>query len=230
METQLSIIIPVLNDAAALHRLLPYLLEHGDAMEIWVIEAPLSEESSATICDQYNVNYSIAPSCGRAVQMNYGARLARANTLLFVHADVLPPPTFAKRIQEKISTGFAFGYFAYTFSPTNKLLDFNASFTGKDGLYSGGGDQCHFMTKAAFDRLGGYDESYVIMEDFALVKKAKQSKLPLSIVQDRALVSSRKYQNNSYVRVNLTNLLVLIAFHLGAKPQLLKKIYRKAIH
>jgi len=231
MDNTLSIIIPVMNDHDALSTLLPYLRKHSKKAEIWVIEAPDAQQSCQKLCEKFDVNFQFAPSSGRAIQMNYGASLATKDILLFNHADVLPPASFVNRIIEVLNSGYLMGFFAYEFSPSNKLLAFNASFTGKkNGMFTGGGDQCHFFTRESFDRLGGYDEAYVIMEDFALIKKAKKSKIPLSIVQDRAIVSSRKYLKNSYVRVNVINFIVFMAFHLGVKPQYLKSLYKKALN
>jgi len=81
------------------------------------------------------------------------------------------------------------------------------------------------MTKSTYDSLGGYDETYVIMEDFALMRKMKKSNIPLTIVQERATVSSRKYVENSYLWVNLVNFVVFMAFLLGVSPKTLKKMY-----
>ena len=157
--------------------------------------------------------------------MNEGARIASGKVYMFLHADVYPPNSFEKDIMNEISKGFKAGFFAYEFDPTNLWLSINAKFTRKAGLFAGGGDQCQFMTADVYNNFGGYDESFVIMEDFALIRKMKRKSIDLTIIQEPALVSSRKYKKNSYLWVNLVNFVVFMAFLLGVSPFTLKKMY-----
>ena len=221
----LSIVIPVLNDAKGLEKLIPFVKKHAVGQEIIVVDAAASTDNAAAVAEKYNVAFLKSANCGRAIQMNKGAKIASGNVLMFLHADVMPPPNFVRNIAEAIDSGTLVGFFAYKFDPSTKWLNINAKYTAKDGLFAGGGDQCQFMTKDVFKDLGGYDESYVIMEDFALIRKIKKKGIPLAIVQDRATVSSRKYSKNSYLWVNIVNLVVFSAFLLGVSPKTLKKMY-----
>ena len=169
--------------------------------------------------------YQKVQVAGRAKQMNTGAALSNSSVLMFLHADVLPPASFEQQILEHIEKGFKAGFFAYEFDPTTKWLSINAKYTRKKGLFAGGGDQCQFMTREVFDQLGGYDESYVIMEDFEMIRNIRKANIPFIIIQDPAIVSSRKYSKNSYLRVNLVNFVVFMAFLLGVSPRTLKKMY-----
>ena len=223
--TFLSIIIPVLNDAIGLANLLPFIKKHAAGQEIIVVDAAASIDNAAEVAEKHNVAFVKSVNCGRAIQMNQGAKIASGNVLMFLHADVLPPPNFVENISEAIDNGSRAGFFAYKFEPSTRWLDINARYTAKDGLFAGGGDQCQFMTKDVFEDLGAYDERYVIMEDFALIRKIKKKDIPLSIIQDRATVSSRKYSKNSYLWVNIVNLVVFLAFLLGVSPKTLKKMY-----
>ncbi len=221
----LSIIIPVLNEEKRLKELIPYLITHAPHEEIIVVDCPHSNDNTKSLLSQFSFTYLPSKKAGRAGQMNTGALHAKGNVYMFLHADVLPPPNFVKAIKEQHNAGYNAGFFAYNFDPSNRWLEFNSKYTGSDGLFAGGGDQCQFMTKQVFNEFGGYDERYVIMEDFALVRKMKKQKLPLTIIQERALVSSRKYETNSYLKVNLVNLVVFSAFLLGVSPSTLKKMY-----
>ena len=128
-----------------------------------------------------------------------------------------------------ISHGFHFGFFAYRFEPTSFMLDLNASFTGKKGIFSGGGDQIQYMTKSLYDALNGYDENFCIMEDFDFFRRVRKNKIPFDIIQNMATVSSRKYANNSWLRVNFANLVVFILFLCYVKPVFIKSVYYKIL-
>lgn len=166
---------------------------------------------------------------GRAAQMNLGAKMATGDILVFLHADVKPPVSFAEDIRDSILKGNEFGFFAYQFVPSSFMLDINAGFTGHKGVFAGGGDQIHYMTSALFIAMGGYDEKYTIMEDFDFMRRLKKLNKPYDIIQQKATVSSRKYLQNSWLRVNTANLMAFILFLLQTKPDLIKKWYYKIL-
>ncbi|MFZ1704532.1 MAG: hypothetical protein WAT79_09290, partial [Saprospiraceae bacterium] len=117
-------------------------------------------------------------------------------------------------ILQKNAQGFKFGFFSYQFSPDNFWLRINAQFTKNDGWFAGGGDQIHFIDRETFLAIGGYDEQFVIMEDFSFFRKIKKQKIAYCLINLPAKVSSRKYENNSYLKVNFTNLVAFILFSL----------------
>ncbi len=221
----ISIIIPILNEEKRLEKLLPYLLKHTKNSEIIVVSCDATTDRSEAVCNSFSIPYYSISCASRALQMNHGAKIAQGNIFMFLHADVIPPSTFEKDIIEQIEDGYRAGFFAYDFNPSNKWLAINAKFTRKDGLFAGGGDQCQFFTRELFQNHNGYDANYVIMEDFALIRKLKRASIPLAIIQNPAIVSSRKYHKNSYLKVNLVNFMVFLAFLLGVSPSTLKKMY-----
>ena len=161
--------------------------------------------------------------------MNFGAKTATGDILVFLHADVKPPATFVDDIRNSILNGYEFGFFAYQFAPSFFMLDINAVFTNRKGLFAGGGDQIHYMTRSLFNCMGGYDEKYTIMEDFDFMRRFKKLRKPFDIIQQKATVSSRKYINNSWLRVNFANLIAFILFSFNTKPDLIKKWYYKIL-
>lgn len=228
-SSDISIVIPALNEEKNLSGLLPFLKEAEGIREILVVDSPDSSDNTKNLCEKYGVKYLQVQKSGRAHQMNHGSQNSNANIVLFVHADVRPPDNFGEYIIETVESGNQAGFFSYKFSPSNLWLNINSKFTKKDGWFAGGGDQCQFYKKSTFEKLGGYDESCVIMEDFDLIRKVKRNKIPYTIIDKQAIVSSRKYKENSYLWVNLVNLIVFTAFHLGVSPIKLKKIYARAL-
>ena len=121
-----------------------------------------------------------------------------------------------------------FGMFAYQFEPDNLLLKINSYFTRFDGMFTGGGDQGFFIPKKIFQDLGGFDEKLSMMEDFDLFERAKQ-KYSYSILPQKMTVSSRKYQKNSYLKVQLANLYTYLSYKWGVDVDILARRYKKWI-
>ncbi|MDC6352266.1 glycosyltransferase [Zeaxanthinibacter sp. PT1] len=224
----ISIIIPAHNENANLDELLPYL-EHLNApsglMEVIVA---LSATSAPYPRETHLKGHFKIIRCagnGRALQMNEGAENAEGEVLAFLHADVRPPLEFLHNIKEALDNEYDAGFFSYRFNSENKLLKVNASFTGKDGFFTGGGDQCLFIRKERFKELGRFDPEQVLMEDFEFFKRMKQRGVAYTIIKNDLLVSARKYEQNSYLKINLTNLILVVLFRLGTPARRLKGIH-----
>ena len=74
----------------------------------------------------------------------------------------------------------------------------------------------------------GFDEEYVVMEDFELIKRLWK-KYRFGIIPKSVLVSARKYKENSYWQVNIANLKIYRMFMNGLHPQILKEKYFQLI-
>ena len=223
----ISVVIPVHNERENLSRLIPHLLRIGsDApVELLPVLSGATRDGSAKVLRGLGVEPLRCEAVSRASQMNTGARHARGTTLVFLHADVWPPEEFFRDITRTLSGGFQAGFFSYRFDKPTPMLRINGYFTRKDGLFTGGGDQCLFITKETFEALGGFDPEQVLMEDFEFFRRMKRARTPYRIVPNDMVVSARKYERNSYLRVNLSNLFLLILFRCGCKPETLKRLY-----
>ncbi len=198
-----------------------------DDVQMLIADSP---KSTNTRVDDPIATYHRCLVPGRASQMNEGVMLANnADILCFLHADVRPPLDFVPKIKAAINSGNGFGFFAYDFDPSNFWLRINARFTGHKGIFAGGGDQIHFMTRETFDLLGGYNPKYSIMEDFDLVRRVKSRGVPYAVSQSRAIVSSRKYDQNSWLKVNLYNLMAFLLFHIGIDSSKIKSAYNRGL-
>lgn len=216
----LSVIIPALNEKENLEILIPYLSGLADADEIIIVEAAGTVDFYLPQHRKVRVIRSSWNS--RAFQMNEGAAHSAGNILVFLHADVTPHPRSFTTVKQQVDRGFLFGFFSYDFVPAGFLLNINAAYTRKDGIFAGGGDQIHFVERSIFENAGGYDIEYVIMEDFAFTRKVKKSKIPYTIINLPAKVSSRKYQKNCYVKVNFVNLVAMTMFYCNISSTLIR--------
>ena len=120
------------------------------------------------------------------------------------------------------------GCYRYKFDRPDFLLKINAYFNRYPWLWCQGGDKTFFIKKTIFNQLGGYDEHYVIMEEYDFLRRA-MSRYRLHTFPEYAIVSARKYEQNSWLRVQLANMLVFNLFRLGVAPVRLKKLYGRMI-
>ncbi|MDP5230261.1 MAG: glycosyltransferase [Cellulophaga sp.] len=226
-----SIIIPSHNEEKNLTYLLPYLeqITKTKQVEIIVVLSAGNKDHSNQIPFLEKTIFLKCPKNGRADQMNYGVSTSKGNKLVFLHADVKPPVDFIDNIQDTLNSDFDAGFFSYKFDKESFLLNINASFTAKDGFFTGGGDQCLFINKDVFFALGKFDEQQVIMEDFEFFQRMKKNNIPYKIIKNDLVVSARKYESNSYLKVNVCNLLLVLLFKSGYPSKKLKGLHYKLL-
>ena len=226
---KLSIVIPTLNEAANIRHLI-HQLKFGGAgrqFEIIVVDGG-SSDATVSIINRENVQLLLCPQQGRAIQMNLAAESADGDVLYFVHGDTIPPLSYYADIENSIKMGFDMGCFRFRFDNTNPLLKINAFFTRFNRSWVRGGDQSLFIKRSVFEELGKFKEEFVIMEDFDLLRRAK-GRYSFQILPSEITVSARKYENNSYLRVQFANLVVFNMFRMGYAPQKLLNTYRRLI-
>ena len=227
---QLSVIIPALNEADNLRLLIPYLRSHGGtALSEIIVADGGSTDDTVEIAQAAGAVVLQSPVRSRACQMNLGARHARAEILYFVHADATPPVTFVKDIKKHcVEEGIPIGCYRFQFRSNRLLLRLNSYMTRFDRMMCRGGDQTLYITRALFEELGGYKKDHVVMEDYDLLIRARKAHR-FVIMDGDVLVSARKYDCNSYLRVNLANWVVFTLYGWGVHPRKLDPLYKKLI-
>ncbi len=227
---KLSVIIPTLEEADNISQLLPILKQGllGLPHEILVIDAG-SRDRTLEKAQEFGADIvRVSPMRGRAAQMNYGASIASGDVLYFVHADTRPPITFWQDIEDSLAHGYDAGCYRSSYDTNIWLMKFNAWLTRFNLLFLRGGDQSLFIRKAVFDRLEGYREDYHIMEDFEFLRRLRQA-VPFRIVPKNILISARKYDQNSYLRVNYANITVVSKYRRGASQEDLVSTYKRLL-
>lgn len=226
----LSIIIPTYNEAGNIGKLVKYLKQNSDAAvtDIIVSDAGSSDHTIAA-AKETGAAVALSPGKGRSAQMNYGVSLAKGNVFYFVHADTFPPPSFVKDIQEAVAAGYDLGRYRTKFNSTKTILKLNAWLTRFDFFICMGGDQTLFIKKDLFEQHGGFREDMKMMEEYefcARVRKAAKYK----IMKGTALVSARKYEANSWWRVQHANAKIVLMYKSGASQQAMLDIYNELLH
>lgn len=225
----LSIIIPTYNEAAHIERLVRYLKQEGGDLvsEILVVDGG-SHDDTATLAQHAGAKVLHSPVCSRAAQMNLGAKHANESVLYFVHADAFPPAGFARDIQEALEAGYQMGCFRYRFDSPRAILKFNAWFVRFQFLWCQGGDKTFFIRREVFDSFGGYDERFVVMEEYDFLQKAMK-KHRLRIIPRDVVVSARKYEKNSWLRVQLANATAFTLFRFRVDPRRIRDTYKRML-
>ncbi|TGE25245.1 glycosyltransferase [Hymenobacter aquaticus] len=226
----ISVIIPTYNEAAHIATLVQQLNRNAPAqtVEILVVDAG-STDATVALARQAGAKVLRSPQPGRAAQMNYGARHATGDILYFVHADVGIHPDYVATIRAAVGQGYAAGCYRFRFDSRHPLLRLNSYGTRFEGIMSRGGDQTLFITRRLFEQLQGFDEHYCIMEDFDIIQRIRRVARFLIVPQD-VVVSARKYETNSWLRVQLANLTAFSMFFLKVSPARIARTYKTLLN
>ncbi|MBA3829340.1 MAG: TIGR04283 family arsenosugar biosynthesis glycosyltransferase [Taibaiella sp.] len=227
---RISIIIPTYNEAENIAFLVAYLKSAagGELAEIIVADGG-SADSTVIKAVKAGAKAIVSPVKGRAGQMNCGAKNATGDVLYFVHADTRPPLSFYRDISEAVNNGCNCGSYRFKFDSNKFLLKINSFFTRFNFLFFRGGDQSIFVTNELFNKIGGFNDQMMIMEDYDFLEKIwTQGKFKL--IPKATQVSARKYDTNSWLRVQLANLKIVKMFRKGASQQELVSTYRRMLN
>jgi rSAM/selenodomain-associated transferase 2 len=170
----LSLILPVLNEAATIRAQVAVLQElRGRGAELLLVDGGSSDGTPDLA--RPGVDRLLESPRGRASQMNAGANASQGEVLLFLHADTTLPPAADDLIRAAIAGGAAWGRFDVRIDGRQPLLRVVESMMNWRSRLSGiaTGDQAIFVRREVFERLGGYPE-LPLMEDIALSKRLKR--------------------------------------------------------
>lgn len=219
---RLSVVVPALNEARgiadALRALAP-LRSRGH--ELIVVDGGSHDgtrEIAAALADA-----TIVAPRGRARQMNAGARAARGDALVFLHADTRLPPGGAEVILESLKT-HAWGRFDVQIEGRHPLLPFIARAMNLRSRLTGiaTGDQAIFVRREAFE---GFPE-IALMEDVAFSKAMKRRGRP-ACLRARVATSGRRWEARGVLRTVWLMWRLRLLYFLGASPERLARLYER---
>jgi len=227
---EISIIVPVLNDAVELRGLLECLAEQqGIRFEVIICDGgstdnilDLVTELRARHCFTLRL---IETRCGRGIQMNTGAAAAIADTLLFLHADsrfnrsnalltgiqayrnhqnsASPPCAARFRLHFRRST--AGPSLAYYYHEAKARLNRGACIRG---------DQGYVINRTTFDQLGRFDGSLPFLEDVRLAALLADTGEWLLLPADIS-TSARRFEQEGFYERQVANVLIVNAVETG---------------
>jgi len=217
----ISVIIPALNEEKALPETLCRLLRQRGAYEVIVVDGGSGDRTCEIVRTEPQARLLTAPK-GRASQMNTGAKEAKGEWLLFLHADTrLPEGALARLNAMEPDSTIQAGGFLHRFSGgdwrlrmVSGLDNFRCRRTGI--IY---GDQAMFVRRELFDRMGGFPDQ-PILEDVAFCEKLVQVTAPV-LLAPPVLTDSRKFVKMGVWRSLARVLLIILCveFRLPIFPQ-----------
>lgn len=221
----LSIIIPVLNEAAGiLSTLAPLQSLRAAGHEIILADGGSSDETLARAGDR--VDARVHAPRGRALQMNAGAARARGDVLVFLHADTLLPPGFERLIEAGILKGpRLWGRFDVAIQGQSRWFKVIAWCMNQRSRLTGiaTGDQAIFVRREVFEAIDGF-APIPLMEDIELSTRLKRLGAPLCL-KARVLTSGRRWEKHGVIRVICLMWWLRLRYYLGTPADELARRY-----
>ena len=231
----ISIVIPVLNEAANINRLLAHLIENetGENISEIIVVDGNSRDNTTELVKEFSKNSTIAirliqSERGRAKQMNAGANHSKSTILYFLHADSYPPKGFDTLIISEIEKQQLAGCFKMRFDSNHWWLAIVGWATRFNWKICRGGDQSLFITKALFNEIGGFDQRYTIYEDQILTNQLYKRK-QFVVIQHWIETSARLYEKKGVWYLQYHFLMIYLKKWLGASAEEIYTYYKKHI-
>lgn len=219
-----SIVVPVLNEAKNLQRLLPRCQAYGGC-QIVVADGG-SGDGSAEMAQCLGADV-VSATGGRGPQLRAGAAAATRPVLWFVHADtVLPCQPFAA-MAVVVARGNAGAFQLRIDHPAWKyrLIELGAQLrTWATGIPYG--DQALFLSRDLYAAAGGFP-AYPLMEDVALGQAIRRLGARIDIVDMAVASSARRWERDGATKRTLHNWSLALRYRaLGVHPSRLADEYR----
>ncbi len=222
----ISVIIPTLNAAALLPlTLAPLVAGAAEGLVKQVIVADGgSEDATCAIAEAAGCDLALGAR-GRGAQLAVGAKAARGDWFLFLHADTVLSENWreeARRVvagDEDHAAAFTLAFDDTSFAARLVVVWALARASLLKLPY---GDQGLLISRRLYEAIGGYRD-LALMEDLDIVRRIGGKRL--SILPALAVTSAAKYRRDGYAKRSWRNLLLTARYLLGADPAKLARFY-----
>ncbi len=221
-----SVIVPTLNEAGVIDRLLADLRPlRRCGWEVVVVDGGSADDTVERA--RRGADMVLNSSPGRARQMNVGAEQAIGDVLWFVHADSGIPATATQQLQAAIAEGCAWGRFDVQLSGAHPLFRWiERSMAWRSRLTGiATGDQAIFVRHDWFTAVGGFPV-LPLMEDIAISRRLRARAWPRCL-SARIRTSSRRWERRGIVRTVLLMWRLRLQYFLGVPAERLAQDYRQ---
>jgi rSAM/selenodomain-associated transferase 2 len=223
---QVSIIVPVHNEARLIRRFLAHLRARACGAEIIVVDGASTDGTDALaagFCDQL----VRSGERSRARQMNAGADVARGDILWFLHVDAEVPPESLNEIGRIMRNPKVSGGFFRICLPRDVVYRLTDSFAHYAGLLlrMRCGDHGIFCRRTVFAAAGGFPD-VPLMEDVEFFRRLR----PYGRVvhsKKRITASARRYEAVGPLRLTFAYGLIATLYAFGVPLATLAQIYQR---
>jgi len=227
LVTSLSVIVPVLNEAAQIEQVLLRGLAaaRSQGVEVIVVDGGSTDDTvqlAAPHADQL-----LHSTRGRARQMNAGGAAASGDVLLFLHADtLLPEGVFDLLLADMNLTQKVWGRFDVRIAGRSPMFSLIAAMMNLRSRLTGiaTGDQAIFVRRTDFEMVGGFLEQD-LMEDIEISHRLKRRSRPLCL-RGPAITSGRRWEARGVWRTILLMWHLRLLYWLGTPANKLAERYR----
>jgi rSAM/selenodomain-associated transferase 2 len=220
---RLSVVIPTLNEASNIGGLLDHLAATAGIHEVVVADGG-SKDGTQDVVREHGARL-VESEAGRGQQLRAGAAVTTGDVLLFLHADVWPPPDLHAQISDALARSKVGGNFRLRY-PGGGLLgwwleNLAVPLYRRLGRYYG--DSGVFVRRDVYGRIGGMP--YIpIMEDVVFVGRLEAAG-ETAYLPGPMISSPRRWEGRPLHTLLLWGFMQL-AFSLGASPWQLVRFYR----
>jgi rSAM/selenodomain-associated transferase 2 len=219
----LSVVIPTLDEEAGLGATLRSVRRSVPDGEIVVADGG-SRDRTLEVARRFPGVRVITAERGRGPQMNAGARAARGDIILFLHADTHLPrdagALVAAALRDPVVVG---GSFVLGFDAFHPLLWLSSLPSRLNVAWVTYGDQAFFCRREAFEEAGGFPDD-PLFEDVALQSRIRRIGRCVKIRRS-VTTSARRFRRMGVLRQQLLNLALVVAYRLGVSPARLAAWY-----
>jgi uncharacterized protein len=223
MAVRVSIIVPVLNEAAIIREFLAHLNVAAPGAEIIVVDGG-SEDGTFELCRNL-ADHVIESVPGRARQMNAGAQIARGKILWFLHADSRVAENSLAAIADALSNpSVVGGCFRLQIVPTRWI------YRTRDAVgdlcvslfHIALGDRGLFCRREIFVAVGGYPNQS-LLEDADFYRKLRALGRVRQI-STKIQTSARRYEALGPLRTSLFYLLIMTLYLMHIPMSILERM------
>jgi len=221
VKLSISVVIPALDEEGCLAAAIQSV--RADA-EVIVVDGG-SSDGTREVAAREGARVLAAPR-GRGRQLDEGARAARGEWLVFLHADTTLETGWAEALHA-LPPDVVGGAFRFAVaSPRGGFRVVERAVRLRLRLFAlPYGDQGLFVRREVYAHIGGFPH-LALMEDVAFVARLRRAG-PLAFPAVRAFTSPRRWDRYGIVGTTLRNWSLLGLYAAGRSPEHLARLYRR---
>jgi rSAM/selenodomain-associated transferase 2 len=224
---KIAIVVPVFNEALALPSLMKHLtaLKETTNQDFELVFADGgSTDGTVALIAKSGFRVITSPK-GRAWQMNAGAAQTTGDVLLFLHADTQLPQNAIKDIASSLRGDICWGRFDVRIAGKPWMLGVVARMMNWRSRLIGiaTGDQAMFMTRVAFQAIGGFPQQ-ALMEDIEASRRLRLLSRA-ACISSLVVTSGRRWETRGVWTTIFLMWRLRWAYWRGQNPKQLAELY-----